>query len=59
MQPMSEYPMIPKLKLPKFDGETKQSVTWIKKAQELFCIYKILSDDEKIKYASMQVESCI
>ena len=45
--------MKPKLELPKFDGETKQSVAWINKADEFFYIHQILSDDEKVKYASV------
>ena len=48
--------MKPKLKLAKFDGEMKQSVAWINKAEEFFCIHKILSNDEKVKYVSMQLE---
>ena len=51
MQSMGGYSM-----KPKFDGKTKQSVTWINKAEEFFYIYKALSDDENIKYASMQLE---
>ena len=34
----------------------KQSVAWINKVEEFFCIHKILSDDEKVKYVSMQLE---
>ena len=48
--------MKPKLELPKFDGETKQSVEWINKAKEFFSIHNIKSDEEMIKYASMQLE---
>ena len=54
MQSMEGYP-----KKPKFDGETKQSVTWINKVKELSYINKILSDDEKVKYASMQLEGWV
>ena len=56
MQLMGGYPMKPKLELSKFDGETKQSVAWINKEEEFFYIHKILFDDEKVKYASMQLE---
>ena len=56
MQSMGGYPIKPKLELAKFDGETKQSVAWINKAKEFFCIHKILSNDEKVKYVSMQLE---
>jgi len=31
-------------------------VAWINKAEEFFCIHKIHSDDDKIKFASMQLE---
>ena len=48
--------MKPKLELSKFKGETKQSVAWINKVEEFFCIHKILSNDEKFKCVSMQLE---
>ena len=56
MQSMEEYPMKPKLELAKFDGETKQSVAWINKVEELFCIHKISSNDGKVKCVSMKLK---
>ena len=44
------------LKLAKFYSEKKQSVAWINKAEELFYIHEILSNNEKVKYISMQLE---
>ena len=48
--------MKPKLELSKFNGKTKQSVAWINKEEEFFSIHNITSDEEMIKYASMQLE---
>jgi hypothetical protein len=45
-----------KLELSKFDGDEKQSVAWINKAEEYFEIHNVQFDDEKIKYTSMQLE---
>jgi hypothetical protein len=42
--------------LSKFDGNEKQGVAWFNKAEEYFEIYGIYNDDEKIRYASMQLE---
>ena len=58
MQLMSGYLMRPKIELPKFDDETKQSMAWINKVEESFCIQKIIADDEKIKHASMHLKFC-
>ena len=40
----------------KFNGDTKQSVAWINKAGEFFSIHNITTDEEMIKYSSMQLE---
>ena len=48
--------MKPKLELSKFNGDTKQNVAWINKAEEFFSIHNIIVDKEMIKYASMQLE---
>jgi len=53
---VATYQQRPKLELSRFDGNTKCSVTWFKKAEEYFEIYGIDNDDEKIKHASMQME---
>ena len=45
-----------KLELPKFNGDEKQCITWINKAEEFFGIHNIHYDNENIKYASMQLE---
>ena len=45
-----------KIELPKFDGNEKNSVAWLNKAEEYFEIYDIDSDDEKIKHAPMKME---
>jgi len=50
------YPIRPKLELSKFDGDVKQSVAWINKAEEFFWIHKIYSEEDKIRYAAMQLE---
>jgi hypothetical protein len=55
-QPIFAYPMRAKLELPKFDKNEKQGIAWFNKAEEYFEIYSIDNDDEKINYASMQLE---
>ena len=52
----SGYQMKPKLELSKFNGDTKKSMAWINKAEELFSIHNIIVDEEMVKYASMQLE---
>ena len=47
---------IPNLELPKFDGDEKQCIAWINKAEEYFDIHSIPYDSEKIKYVAMQLE---
>ena len=41
----SGYQMKPKLELSKFNGDTKRSVAWIKKAKEFFSIHNITTDE--------------
>ena len=48
--------MKPNLELSKFNGETKLSSVWINKVEEFFSIHNITSDEETIKYTSMQLE---
>ena len=45
-----------KVELPKYDGDERQCITWINKAEEYLDIHNIHYDDEKIKYASMHLE---
>ena len=45
-----------KVKLPKYDGDERQCITWINKAEEYLDIHNIHYNDEKIKYASMHLE---
>ena len=54
--PIGGHQMKPKLEFPNFDGETKQSMVWINRAEEIFSIHNVISDEEMIKYASMQLE---
>jgi len=50
------YPPRAKLELSKFNGNEKQGVAWFNKVEEYFDIYGISIDDEKLWYASMQLE---
>ena len=50
------YQMKTKLELSKFNGDTKWTMAWIHKAEERFSICNITTDEEMIKYASMQLE---
>ena len=45
-----------KVELPKYDGDERQCIAWINKAEEYLDIHNIHYDDEKIKYASMHLE---
>ena len=54
--PPLAYQRRAKIELPKFDGNEKNSIAWLNKAEEYFEIYDINSDDEKIKHASMKME---
>ena len=42
-----------KFKLPKYNGDKRQCIAWINKAEEYLDIRNIHYDSEKIKYASM------
>ena len=42
---ISGYQMKPKLEFSKFNGDTKQSMAWINKAEEFFSIHNITSDE--------------
>ena len=42
--------------MPKFDGNEKNNVAWINKAEEYFEIYDITDDDENLRHASMKME---
>ena len=41
----------------KFSGNDEQCVAWLNKEEEYFDIYNITTDIEKVKYASMHLES--
>ena len=45
-----------KVELPKYDGDERQCIVWINKAEEYLDIHNIYYDGEKIKYASMHLE---
>ena len=45
-----------KVELPKYDGDERQCIAWINKAEEYLDIHNIHYDGEKIKYASMHLE---
>ena len=42
--------------MPKFDGNEKNNIAWINKAEEYFEIYDSNDDDEKLRHASMKME---
>ena len=44
-----------KVELPKYNGDERQCIAWINKAEEYLDIHNIHYDDEKIKYASMHL----
>ena len=50
------YQIRVKLELPKFDGDEKQCIAWINKAEECFDIHHIPYDSEKIKCAAIQLK---
>ena len=41
----------------KYNGSEDQCVAWINKEEECFDIYNIKSNEEKVKYASMHIDS--
>jgi len=55
-QPLATYQKRAKVEMPKFDGNEKNNVAWINKAEEYFEIYDITDDDKKLKHASMKME---
>ena len=44
-----------KVELPKYDGDERQCIAWINKAEEYLDIHNIHYDNEKNKYASMHL----
>lgn len=55
-QPLATYQRRAKFEMPKFDGNKKNNVAWINKAEEYFEIYDINDDDKKLRHASMKME---
>ena len=45
-----------KVKWPKYEGDERQCIAWINKAEEYLDIHNIHYEGEKIKYASMHLE---
>ena len=45
-----------KFELPKYNGDERQCIAWINKAEEYLDIHNIHYEGEKIKYASMHLE---
>ena len=46
-----------KVELPKYDGDKRECIAWINKAEEYLDIHNIHHNSEKIKYASMHLEA--
>ena len=51
------YPPKAKIEMLKFSGNDEQCIVWLNKEEEYFDIYNITTDVEKVKYASMHLES--
>ena len=55
--PYKVHPPKAKIELSKYNGSEDQCVAWLNKVEEYFNIYNIQSD-EKVKYASMNMQGC-